>query len=222
MHPVRALGSRNFEDVAQDPARISVIGGGSLLQPVFIDTLDASQRLANTVATFSVGTGTDPATLGLRQMLVDGECAGGQAHVSNHKAQVRTKYMLLEKVASTLNCAPWAITQVTRVQSTEPIHSKIKPVLKATHRWPGIFKVIRDHLARESGASGSTVVYPPPQAWTGPQQSHLRTLKLLDGVLKSASKSDYYVVEANVQMAAFMVHWHSTVGRHGPLISLRD
>lgn len=170
-----------------------------------------SQGLANMVATFSPGTETDNWSDGLRDMLQDGICAGGQNHVSNQKAQVITKYMLLQRLSAALKCAPWHVVPPSRVQSKEQIHAKMKLVLNGAERWPGIFKTMQDHFTSMDNAQFSSFKPPAPRALTTTQGAHLRALKILSGARISSRQSDYSIVETNVQQVAFMVHWHSTV-----------
>lgn len=156
----------------------------------------------------------------MREMLVHGKHAGGHANVSNHKAQVRTKYMLLQSLACALGCEPWAVPRPNRTQSTEVIHAKIKPMLKATGRWPGVINTIKQHIAKAGATAVANAADPPPGPLSGPQEAQLRALKLLDGAQRSKSESDYYTIETNIQHVAFMVHWHATVSRCLHLLDL--
>lgn len=143
-------------------------------------------------------------------MVVDGIHAGGHNYVSNWKTQVLTKYVLLERIASALNCQPWVVPRPDRVQSNEVIHAKMKPILKSTARWPRVIEIINQHIAT-AGAAPAANIAPPPQPLADAQVAQLRALKLLDGAQRSSRESEYYNVESNVQQAAFMVHWHATV-----------
>lgn len=153
-------------------------------------------------------------------MLLNGRHAGGKTFLSNHKAQVFTKYLLLQKVSATLRCQPWEIAPAERVQSVEKIHAKMKLVLKGAHRWPKIFQSVRAQVASLHDASTSTLLAPALGSFTDMGKAHLRGLKILHGARKSSRLSDYSIVESNVQYTAYMVHWHSTVSSFHDRVSM--
>lgn len=163
------------------------------------------------VETFTPGAGIDMYTDGIRQMLYDGDYSSGMASVANYKAQVMTKYMLLERLAATLKCAPGDKFVVGRVDSTTQIHSKIQGVLKKVDRWPLTCQAIKDHFMTFHEASESVSTEPPPGNLTPEQEGQYREIEMFFGARRNFQKSRYATVEGNIQLMALMVHWHSTV-----------
>lgn len=163
------------------------------------------------VETFSAGTETDECANGVRHMMETGISASGHTHVSNHKAQVLTKWMLLEQLSGILQCQPWTITPPARVDSREKIHSRMEGVLKAVETWPEIFESLKSHVRLMHNAKQSDFLLPASSTLTVIQDAHLRGLKILHGARRSVRLSKYATMERNVQYMVFMVHWHSTV-----------
>lgn len=163
------------------------------------------------VETFSAGAETDECTKGVRDMMMTGIAGSGHSHVSNHKAQVMTKWMLLERLSAILNCRPWPIKQPPRVHLTTRIHSRLEGVVKGADRWPAIFNSLRDHVEMIRNAENSDLMQPDSRTLTPNQDAHLRGLKILNGARRSVRQSRYASIDTRVQYVAFMLHWHSTV-----------
>lgn len=163
------------------------------------------------VETFSSGAGDERYTRGLRQMLEDGDYSIGSNSDHNHKAQVMTKFMLLERLATALDCASSDKFVTARVPSTELINTKLQPVVKATNRWYQAAEGIRTHLENLHAMEESMVPGLPRDSLSSPQEPRSHTINLLLRARHSFQKSDYFIAEGNLALVAFMVNWHSTV-----------
>lgn len=171
------------------------------------------------VATFSAGSEQDECAIGMREMFMTGNWHIGHSHVSNHKAQVLTKYMLLERLSNVMDCQPWEVPASNRVDSTAKVHSKMEPVLKAVNRWPAIFHALKEHVGMIDNRERPELIGPESSALTPHQDAHLRGLNILNGARRSARLSKYAIIDKNVQYVAFMLHWHCTVSAPLPCAS---
>lgn len=163
------------------------------------------------VETFSPGQETDQYGNAVRDMFRTGISSGGQNAVCNHKAQVLTKWMLLEQVSAFMKCQPWYNPPQDRVQSKEKIHSKMAPVVKAAPHWAQAFRSLKQEVALLRMAENARLHVPAAGALTSVQEANIRGLRILNGARASDRKSKYAIFEKNVQCMAFMLHWHSTV-----------
>lgn len=147
------------------------------------------------------------------EMMRDGNLADrGNNTVYNHKTQVLTKTLLLDRLAKTLGCSrgevfgtvrsPWVNTgtvRLDRVVDNAPRGMKgfsdLKKGLKKE-------KQIREGMPQHD-------VLPVPENTA--QATHLRGLTLLLRARNNNSKSKYLTIETNVLLVGFMLHWHSEV-----------
>lgn len=164
------------------------------------------------VETFTVGEGNDTRDNGLRDMLRNGQYAAGTNHVSNYKTQVMTKYMLLERVATTLGCAIGDKFVVCRSQSTDLIASRLQPVVRGSQLWAQDCNAIRNILATLDATPENPHPDPMPAMLNPQQEAHLRKIDLLVSAVRNHQLSAYHVAEGNLQYMAFLVQWHASVG----------
>lgn len=168
------------------------------------------------VQTYSAGD-VGPVDAGhLRDVLQDGDHTTGVNYIQNFKCQVKTKRMLLERIADAVGYEAGLGEQfvMSRVPSTDIIPSRIARIIKATPHWPRTLDAIRDHVKNLVGPGQSSSSPAPSQNMSAQQQAHYMEVKMLLGARSNLQKSDYFVAEANLQMTAFMLHWHSTVSCH--------
>lgn len=172
------------------------------------------------IQTFWPGPGNDKDAGWMADMLVDGDHADGTNYVQNFKSQVRTKSMLLQRVAAAVGYEPALGDQFVthRVPSADIIPSRIQVILKATSRWPRILNDIKNHVLEAKATRQAFGLSVPPHPYSGAQAAHFREVHMLLGARTNLRKSTYFVAEANLQLTAFMLHWHSTVS----LLTLRQ
>lgn len=165
------------------------------------------------VQSFRAGNADDNDTMWINAMLQTGDHSDGANYIQNFKSQVRTKVMLLLKLATVAGyqskLGEQFVTQ--RVPSASLIPSRIQLILKATARWPRILTSIKDHVATLSAPGQSYSLDVPPVHYSDAQAAHFREVRLLLGARTNIRKSAYYTAEANLQLMGFMLHWHSTV-----------
>lgn len=169
------------------------------------------QNLAEMVETFSAGSEQGECANGLREMIMMGNWGAGHGHAVNHKSQVITKFMLLERLSDVMDCQPWVILAFDRVNSTTKVHSKMEGVLKAVIRWPAIFNSLKEHVDMLDNRERTELIADNSRQLTAAQDAHLRGLNILNGARKSGRLAKYATIDKNVQYMAFMLHWHCTV-----------
>lgn len=147
----------------------------------------------------------------MNQILQDGLIHGGRNYERNYKSQVMTKYKLLERLATALGCASQDMPPSPRVQFTEVIHDRLKPILQDTSRWHQIGRDMQNHLSGMSIDQHDLFMGPVPDTLQPHEQSFCRNLGWLWGAHRSFLKSDVAIAEGNLQLMAFMLQWHATV-----------
>lgn len=158
--------------------------------------------------------GANPLDAGhLNDMLEDGIVTNGVNYIQNLKAQVKTKCMLLQRIAAAVGYQPGPSDHfvTSRVMLRGALNSRIERIIKTTVLWPRTFNAIKDHVGNLQGPGQLAAPSAPPANLSSPQASHYHELKMLLGARNNLCRSSYFVAEANLQLVAFMLHWHSTV-----------
>lgn len=169
------------------------------------------QQLAENVATFHTDKTQDQYMKAVDQILSDGVMQGGRNYIQNYKSQVVTKYALLERLATTLGCAPVDTSLKNRVTLTENIQDRLQSVLKHTVQWHQIGRNMLTHLSNIVHHEEQVFTSPVPATLSDIGHTFCRNIKWLLGAQGSFRTADVAIAEGNLQMMAFMVHWHATV-----------
>lgn len=162
--------------------------------------------------TFRLGTNVDKYTQGFKQILHDGKIKGGANWSINQKSQVITKFMLLEKIATTLGYPASDRFAEPRKPSKKLIHDKLASVVKAVSKWLPAYEAIHKHVTGGGSRTNVSLALPDPEHMSDVQLVELRQLTLLLNGSESQKEAEHLMVEGNLQYLAFMVHWHCTVG----------
>lgn len=146
-------------------------------------------------------------------MLQSGDCSVGTNYLQNFKAQVITKCMLLERLATVLGYESQGGVQYLRalVLPTGVTHSRIARLLTGTSIWPRTFNAIREHLQTIQGPGQISAPSEAPQDLSPSQAAYYVEVKMLLGARNNMANSDYFNAACNLQLAAFMLRWHCTV-----------
>lgn len=166
------------------------------------------------VETYSARCADIKDTKHLREMLEDGNPTRvGISHVQNLKTQVVTKFMLLQRIAAAVGYDPGAgdYFAASRVLSTGTLRDRIERIIKTTPAWPGAFSSIKNHVQNLQSTGQSFPPSVPSGNLSSQQVSRYHGVKMLLGARNNLRLSAYHTAEGNLQLAAFMVHWHSTV-----------
>ncbi|KAF7964640.1 hypothetical protein HWV62_4635, partial [Athelia sp. TMB] len=155
--------------------------------------------LAQNVETFRLGTNVDKYTQGFKQILHDGKIKGGANWSINQKSQVITKFMLLEKIATTLGYPASDRFAEPRKPSKKLIHDKLASVVKAV-----TYEAIHKHVTGGGSRTNVSLALPDPEHMSDVQLVELRQLTLLLNGSKSQKEAEHLMVEGNLQYLAFM------------------
>lgn len=144
-------------------------------------------------------------------MLQDGTLKG-RNYVVNYNSQVLTKYMLLDHLASSLGCHQGDSLVKSRVVLTSPIGERLLEILKDTSHWHHIGRAMYHSLSDQDNHSSGLSDGPPPVNSREQDEVFYRNVNWLWGAHLSFLKSDIASAEGQMQLMAFMVNWHATVG----------
>lgn len=138
--------------------------------------------------------------------------AGGRNYDRNHKAQVITKFLLLDRLATALGVDSGDRFVKPRVAFTETIHDRLQPILRSTVKWHIIGLRMREHLASMADNGAGLFSGPTPATLNQDEEAFCRNMGWLWGAHRSFLKSDLAIAEGNLQLMAFKLRWHATVG----------
>lgn len=170
-----------------------------------------AQGLAQSVQTFHLDDRGDGYPKAIEKLLQDGQIGGGRNYERNYKSQVITKYMLLDRVATALGCTSGETSSKSRVPFTEVIHDRLKPIVQGTSQWHRIGREMQTHLISMTNHEEELFAGPMPANLDARDQTFCRNLGWLWGAHSSFLKADVAIAEGNLQLMAFMLHWHATV-----------
>lgn len=163
------------------------------------------------VETFTIADEPDKFTKGIQKMYQTGECGDGVNYVVQHKSQVMTKLMLLEKIATVLGFTAGDECISSREPSTELINTKLQPVIKVASRWHRYCDDIRQQITHHEPYNDTGYSRGIPENPNESQQRHHHALDLLARATTCFQESQYLIASGNLQLVAFMLSWHSTV-----------
>lgn len=161
--------------------------------------------------------GQDAWSISLSKYLQHGDLDVGSNYNRNYNSQVRTKALLLERLATALGCTASDRFDTPRVPSNAPIPPSLKPIVRYAAQWPQYLRDLANHL---SEPQGSIAAY--PAAAQHSQAMHvdglqpypkgmINALSLLSQSRTKLTQAGRLIAEANMQLIAFMLFWHSTV-----------
>lgn len=154
--------------------------------------------------------GEDTWSRSLGTYLDTGDLDKGSNFVKNYNSQVETKALLLEHLATALGCPPSSRFESPRVRSNGPLHDALKPIVRHAGQWPQALLSLAS-IPSPADSNGAGLQLAP---MTGPQPGSsalLQTLSLLPQSQSKMKAATRLWAEANLQLIAFMVFWHSTV-----------
>ncbi|KZP02362.1 hypothetical protein FIBSPDRAFT_976457, partial [Athelia psychrophila] len=160
--------------------------------------------------------GQDAWSISLSKYLQHGDLDVGSNYNRNYNSQVRTKALLLERLATALGCTASDRFDTPRVPSNAPIPPSLKPIVRYAAQWPQYLRDLANHL---SEPQGSIAAY--PAAAQHSQAMHvdglqpypkgmINALSLLSQSRTKLTQAGRLIAEANMQLIAFMLFWHST------------
>lgn len=161
--------------------------------------------------------GQDSWSISLSKYLQDGDLDVGSNFNRNYNSQVRTKALLLERLATALGCSPSDRFDTPRVPSNAQIPSSLKPIVRYAAQWPQYLRDLADHISQpEASIAAYPAVTRHLQAMhvDGLQpdsKGMINALSLLSQSRSKLGQAGRLIAEANMQLIAFMVFWHSTV-----------
>lgn len=141
----------------------------------------------------------------------DGVLGGGTNWQINHKAQVYTKYVLLERIATTLEVERGDRFVQMRKPSSDPIHDKLLPVVKVAKQWAMACDSITQQMCNVEDGALAVFSNPVPPELGGQQLMQFNQIRLLLNAGVSQRKASFHNAEYNLQLVAFMLSWHATV-----------
>lgn len=163
------------------------------------------------MSTFHTNGADDGYTKAIQQILEDGRIQGGKNYHRNYKSQVITKYLLLDRLATALDCVAGDQLLKPRVPFADAIHDRLQQILRGTSKWHDIGRSIQEHLTSMSNDELEPFAHPITRTLNEHEEAFRRNVGWLWGAHSSFLKSDVAVAEGNLQLMAFMVRWHAAV-----------
>lgn len=196
-------------NVKRELLKVNIFKKDSFSNHLNIRTL-LYQNLAEAVATFRVGDDIEKYTIGLNKMIESGDYKTGTNVISIHKCQVMTKLMLVERVATALGLDDGTRFVTARIPR-DTMHSRLTPVVNLAKTWASACDTIQRFLEPSTASGAATYMPGLPSNPNTEQQAVLKKFDLLFRSKKAHKTSRFLAASGNIQLAAFMLSWLSTV-----------
>lgn len=164
------------------------------------------------VQAFGDGGGSDRRAIGLNEIMDNGDyITKGTNYITNYKAQVVNKVMLLESLAKSTGRPSSNVFPPTRHKLKENIPGRLGRVVKSIKLWPQLIATLKSSLRNLHQTEELTFSGALPAVQTPQQASHMHGVHLIQRATDALKQASRLGVEANVQAMGFMLKWQATV-----------